>query len=393
MCLTRSVSRPSVFALLLLATAGCDTEARDVAADTVRLVEEKRIGSETSGPEYQFSTLSFVVARADDVYVVQRGISEIRVFDAEGRYRRTIGREGAGPGEFQSMWSVGIVGDSLWTIDINLRRLTFFTLGGSLISTVQFEPVPPTLGQGGMLFLPYADIVLRDGGFLGFGRGMASSVDVGDITAYPLLRLDAKGSTVDTLGWKSIRNDDLILRSANSRSYRPQPFTDAPLSEYAPALQRAYLIERWSATGPDAASVRITAIESSGDTAWVRELPYTPAPLENRLIDSVRAQMEREDTRRRYPKEEIARALYAPAFRTPVTAAVASENGSLWIRWDELTQPASLTVLGPDGNIAALVSAPARVRLKWISDSTAWGEELDENDVPTLVRYRISRSR
>ncbi len=393
MCLTSSVPRASASIVLLLVTAaGCGTEARDVVVDTVRLVAEKRIGSETSGPEYQFTNLSFVVAQGDDVYVVQRGINEIRVFDAEGRYRRTIGREGAGPGEFQSMWSVGIIGDSLWTIDINLRRLTFFTLGGSLISTVQFEPVPPTLGEGGKLFLPYADLVLREGGFLGFGRGMASSVDVGDITAYPLLRLDGKGSTVDTLGWRSIRNDDLILRSAKSRSYRPQPFTDAPLAVYAPALQRAYLIERWSATEPNASSVRITAIEASGDTAWVRELPYTPAPLESRIVDSVRGQMERAEARR-YPKEEIARALYAPAFRTPITAAVTSENGSLWIRWDESTRPATMTVVGPDGEVAALVSAPAGVRLKWISDSTAWGEELDENEVPTLVRYRISPAR
>lgn len=392
MRLTSACRAFAIVQLPLVAAGGCGTETRDVVADTVRLVAEKRIGSETSGPEYQFTNLSFVVAHGDDVYVVQRGINEIRVFDAEGRYRKTIGREGAGPGEFQSMWSVGIIGDSLWTIDIDLRRLTFFTLGGSLISTVQFDPVPPTLGQGGLLFLPYADLVLREGGFLGFGRGMASSVEVGDITAYPLLRMNAKGQTVDTLAWVSIRNDDLILRSAKSRSYSPQPFTDAPLTVYAPALQRAYVIERWAATEPNAASVRITAIESSGDTAWVRELPYTPAPLATRLIDSVRSRLERA-YKSTFPKEEIARAVYAPAYRTPVTAAVTSADGSLWIRWDELTRSAILTVVGPDGAVAAHVSAPPAVRLKWIAGSTAWGEELDENDVPTLVRYRISPDR
>lgn len=70
-----------------------------------------------------------------------------------------------------------------------------------------------------------------------------------------------------------------------------------------------------------------------------------------------------------------------------------SADGSLWIRWDELTRSAILTVVGPDGAVAAHVSAPPAVRLKWIAGSMAWGEELDENDVPTLVRYRISPDR
>lgn len=369
--------------------------ADGTVASTVPVLEltpEIRIGSDTSGPEYQFTSIFSVAAHGDNVYVMQRDVREIRVFGADGRYRKTIGREGAGPGEFRSMWSMGIVGDSLWLIDIDLRRLTFFTPDGALISTVPFDPVPPTLGQDGMLFLPYADLVLRGGGYLGFGRGMARSVDVGDITANPLLRMDAAGRAVDTLAWVSIRNEDMILRSAGSRSYRLQPFTDAPLTVYAPALARAYVIERWAATKPDEAALRVTALEAIVDTAWVRDIAYAPARLARERVDSVRESFARA-LATRYPKEEITRALYAPAYRTPITAAVAGEDGSLWIRWDELTRPASFTVVGPGGDISAVVSAPPAVRLKWVSDSLAWGEELDENDVPSLVRYRIVRRR
>lgn len=354
------------------------------------LVPELRIGSETRGPEYQFTKLDFVAVHGDHVYVAQRGTDDIRVFGSDGAFRRTIGRKGQGPGEFESIWSMGVSGDSVWLIDVDLRRLTFFTPDGSLIATVPFDPVPPTLGEG-LMFLPYPDVLMREGDFLGFGRGSGMSVDKGEITANPLLRMTPDGRAADTLGWVSIRNDDMILRSARSRSFRMQPFTDSPITVYAAAARRAYVIERWSATEAVPASVQVTALGAAGDTAWVRQVPYTPARLDPARVDSVRAGMERE-MGRRYPREEINRALYAPAFRTPVTSALASDNGTLWIRWDEDTRPGSYAVLSAAGDIVASVTAPARIRLKWVSDSIAWGEELDENEVPTLVRYRIARA-
>lgn len=378
--------------LLSLALAACSAPGGDAAMPPLRLDPDVRIGSETEGPEYQFTAINFVAARGDDVFVAQRGGNEVRVFGADGRHRRTIGRVGSGPGEFQAIWSLGVLGDTLWTIDIDLRRLTLFGPDGATLATVPFEAVPPTLGESGRLFLPYADVLLPDRGFLGFGRGIASSVDVGDVTAYPLLRLDPNGNTVDTLAWVSIKNDDLILRSEKSRSYMPQPFTDSPLTVYSAPIGRAYVIERWCATEPDAGTIRVTAINAAGDTVWTRDIPYTPAPLEPGLADNARADL-LSHYGKRYLESEIRRALYVPAFRTPVSAAVASTNGALWIRWDEHTRPASYTLLTPTGELAGEAAAAPAVRLRWVSDSVAWGEELDANDVPTLVRYRITRSK
>ena len=370
------------------ALLACTPAGEDTSVSTLTLVPELRIGSETQGPEYQFTALNFVAVHADNVYVGQRGTNDIRVFGHNGVFRRTLGRHGQGPGEFDSIWSMGVSGDSIWLIDVNLRRLTFFTPDGELAGTIPFEPVPMTLGNG-ILFLPYPDVLMREGDFLGFGRGAGSSVDQGDITANPLLRMTSSGKTADTLGWVSIRNDALIFRSARSRSYRTQPFTDSPITVYAAAARRAYVIERWSATGEGRSFVQVTALGASGDTAWVRQLSYTPARIDPTKVDSVRAAFVRV-LEHRYGKEEIHRALYAPAFRPPVTSAVATDDGTLWIRWDEETNPGSYAVLAPDGIALPSVAAPARIRLKWVSDSTAWGEELDENDVPTLVRYRIT---
>src|SRR4051794_18935210 len=54
------------------------------------------------------------------VYVLDRVDRAIRVFDPTGRLVGTIGRRGAGPGEFQSINSFGWVGDTLWVMDGSL---------------------------------------------------------------------------------------------------------------------------------------------------------------------------------------------------------------------------------------------------------------------------------
>ena len=94
-----------------------------------------------------------------------------------------------------------------------------------------------------------------------------------------------------------------------------------------------------------------------------------------------------------FPRDEIARALYVPKYRAPVTEALAGDDGTLWLRWEAATSPDLYSVLGVDGRIVAHVHASSRVRLRWVSGTTAWGEERDEDDVPTLVRYRVTSAR
>ena len=66
------------------------------------LVPELRVGGDAvSGPEYEFTTIrEIAVSPNGSMYVVQGQEQEIRVYDAQGKYGRTIGRQGGGPGEF-----------------------------------------------------------------------------------------------------------------------------------------------------------------------------------------------------------------------------------------------------------------------------------------------------
>lgn len=66
------------------------------------LDEQWRIGGESEGEGEFFGLISDIALHPKgEVYLVDTQLSEVKVFSKEGKYLRTIGREGEGPGEFR----------------------------------------------------------------------------------------------------------------------------------------------------------------------------------------------------------------------------------------------------------------------------------------------------
>lgn len=72
------------------------------------------------------------------IVVINRGSGELRVFDSAGRYQRAIGRRGEGPGEFSNAisWIQVLPGDTLFVLDGQYERGTFFAPSGEFIRIV-----------------------------------------------------------------------------------------------------------------------------------------------------------------------------------------------------------------------------------------------------------------
>jgi hypothetical protein len=69
---------------------------------TITLQELWRIGGDSDSDEEFFGVINQVTTDpAGNVYVLDRQLSEVKVFSPDGQYLRTIGREGEGPGEFR----------------------------------------------------------------------------------------------------------------------------------------------------------------------------------------------------------------------------------------------------------------------------------------------------
>ena len=86
--------------------------------------------TDTGSPE-EFGRVSSVALGPDEeVFVADRLNREVRVFRLDGTHLRTFGREGEGPGEFQSLNSLAWAGDRLLSFDPEQGRIGEWSAGG-----------------------------------------------------------------------------------------------------------------------------------------------------------------------------------------------------------------------------------------------------------------------
>lgn len=100
-----------------------------------RVTEVARIGTlEGTGPDLFGHIQSIAVDSAGRVYALESQAQEVRVFDRTGRYVRTIGRKGGGPGEIARGMAVTFAPDGLlWVLDPNNNRISMFDTAGTYI--------------------------------------------------------------------------------------------------------------------------------------------------------------------------------------------------------------------------------------------------------------------
>ena len=78
------------------------TLSGSIWGDTARLAPEVSIGMFDGPEEYVFGRIySLAMGRDGTIYVMDRQVPALRVYNADGTYRATFGRHGGGPGEYQ----------------------------------------------------------------------------------------------------------------------------------------------------------------------------------------------------------------------------------------------------------------------------------------------------
>ncbi len=97
--------------------------------------EDLKFGGEGGDENFIFNFISYLaVDNAENIYVADTREKHIKIFDSNGGFLRTIGREGQGPGEFGSIRYIRINShDELVVIDSNQRRMNYFSLEGDFL--------------------------------------------------------------------------------------------------------------------------------------------------------------------------------------------------------------------------------------------------------------------
>jgi hypothetical protein len=106
--------------------------------DIFLLEEDLSIGEEGKGDEYIFSNISDIaVDKTGKIYILDIGEAHIRVFDKNGKYTKTIGNKGQGPGEMSSPTSLQITPhDEIVVNDWIARKIHFFQIDGNFLRSV-----------------------------------------------------------------------------------------------------------------------------------------------------------------------------------------------------------------------------------------------------------------
>jgi hypothetical protein len=386
----------------VLSLAGCaagDSSGTDHVDELPRLsaAEELRIGS-LDDPDMGFTRIGAVAVDRDaNVYVIEPAEREIRVYDPQGLLIRRIGRQGSGPGEFETPTAFGIIGDTLWTNDIRNRRITLFTRDGALITSFTTTPIPIETIPGMSVMLT-ANGLAKDG-TLTSGWMVAIRPDSDPLTdtiMIPVVRMDTTGAILDTvryLPWAFPQRGTIM---AGSREI-PLPSTPSagPL-EHAGPDGSVFAVERPFAGNAQEGVFTVTRIDPAGDTVYRLPYRYRPRVYDDTVVSGIirphaATYAERTGTDADVLEAQLRQALVLPPFQPGIAAVKAGQDGSLWLRTaDDGASLAHWIILNPDGSARGVVDLPRGATLHWMDGDVSWAAVPDDVDVPWLVRYRVT---
>ncbi len=395
------VTRVSTFlALVLVANPAHAQQARDSAgARLIRYdaraqarakwtVEPKALvsigGAEGEGPTELAQVLG--VARISDgrIVIADGGSTELRVFSPDGKFVKSIGRKGRGPGEFDGILFMLRSADSLVVHD-RTSRLQVYNADGTLLRSY---PRPLFPGRG----------VSSWPGVLSDGSGVVQGVD------------PVTDSTSDNV------TATASLGIVPPRATEARPFTQIPIFErvrrngrsmglFLGAVSRVAVMGERVCSGY-AIRWEIQCFDRTGKLISRTTRAVNPGRVTDSDIDVFKKGYAQAN--KAQPPEQVRAALLQFQFaeqRSAFGRFVPASNGELWIgefvvlesfvpgrRGTVIPEkPTTWSVLARDGTWAADVVLPARFSLLDAGPDYVAGIELDEDDVETVVVYRLRR--
>ena len=352
------------------------------------VTEDLAIGND-SIPEYQFGRIGDLdVAPNGDIAVIDQLGGVVRIYTDSGRFLRTIGRSGKGPGEM-SRSANGIyfmAGDSLLLLDPGERRKTVFAPDGTPGALTPLPPGP--MGQGWSR-LASGDLLMRgltisrvDGKFAFWDALLTVSGDtaVSDtLFEFDYVKTDLGGPPrirmpliVNNPTWARLE-DGRIAWTALDRNYvQIHDSTGHAIAR----ITHTQWVPREVTPADKAAMVELlrTKLQAIGGDASFADSPQVEAPPHFPAITTVRAGPDGTTwVQQMGPVESVdPMAINAPD------------------RADFLGGP-TWHVLDSDGRFLGAIELPKRFRIFRMRGDAIYGAARDDDGVERIVRLRISR--
>lgn len=344
------------------------------------------IGILEGAGQYAFSRIVDLSVTADHRLVVSdASAQELRVFDRDGQYQRTIGRLGEGPGEFEGAPSIaGIAGDTVFAYDARSGRVTSFLLDGRLIESTVLRS-----GTGNRV----SSLVRRTtGNYLALSRWtnpdqVAEIHDVRlELDSVVVEHLDDAGKLIDTVTVMADRSRARMVRDGGGGRlgviqadppYLPRAFLGSNGALDVLGRSNSFDLELTADSGPPVL-LRVIGVDHPAGAEEIRlhQEAIIRESLGDRPLDAPTRQLN----------------LGFLPDRLPAFAAVlVGDRGDVWVAESNLDASSGYDwlVFSPAGELRGSVHTPPGMQLFAIRSTFIVGSVTDELDVPFIRRYPL----
>ncbi len=346
------------------------------------LVEELAIGEIDGRDEYMLGQIQDMAIDAQGgIYVFDGQVPALRYYHADGKYVRTLGGAGSGPGEYRDA-SLGLAvrrDGRIVMRDPRNSRLNVYNADGT--------PADQWSVSSGLFTAQAMVLDTADQAYL---KILQEPPQANKAWRIGLLHLDDKGHIVDTIPDPVIAGES---ESGGGRFLPSKVWAWSPLGYLVVGVTDAYHFE---VRGP---GKRVTRIERT--VPAVQVLPEERAEYEA-VNDWMRKNQGRFMTSEMPP---------IPATKAPYRGFLIGERGRIWVRRSvtaehmdsgqptkpdrpppiNWVEPAVYDVFEPDGRYLGEVHVPRHTSLDVIRGDSAWGTRTGDQGELYIVRLRVTR--
>ena len=322
------------------------------------------------------------------VVVANSGTLELRLYDRDGTYVRSVGGRGGGPGEFQSLeWISRFASDSILALDVVGHRVSFFHSAGRFGRSVRLEPSPEILAPRPVGFFADGSFLATHGLYvLGAELPVRSERD-----EEGLFRFLADGNTVMRVGSFLGREQDIVVT--------PRPNGESAVERWPRLLGRATVYaaagDRFYVADNETYEIGVYSIDPLQLALLIRKahrhLEVTDADVRfvrDSLLASRSGAAQRMMRRSFENRPEAPQTM--PAFAPEIRV---DSHRCLWVR--EYTRPGgrrvTWSVFSEGGVLLGAVETPIGLRILDIGSDYVLGVVRDNDDVEYVQLHDLVR--
>ena len=347
-----------------------NTETPIYPEKTVTFVEDLSIGGEgEDGNNILFMPLRFDIDDNGNICISEQQDQVIKVFSSDGKYVKTIGAKGSGPGEFQTMTSLAFTKDGkLVVTDRTTKRTSLFDSSGKFLRSFKWHK-------------DYFNFILiKNSSYILGERAYSGTIRFG---FFYVKEIDFDGNEIRSFDEFKMP-ESLIIRREGGTHYTGLPvaprsiFTGDKVKDlFYHCLNNKYIIEVY---------------DSSGRLFRKINRPYKPVPFTKKDADEYRARYDYSGGSKAIKK--AVRDMKMPKVKNVVSRMHVDDESNLWIRTNEVKEEEDKTltaydIFDSDGFYYAKIWTPVLPSL--FKDGKMYRMHIDQDTgYRSIKRYKVS---